>query len=55
MWHERLEGHLWITLRAYHLVHLLRDRLKEQGIHTLNSLGDLKSVIGCYEDGSGLR
>ena len=30
---ERVEGHLWITLLAYHLVHVLRVRLKEQGIH----------------------
>jgi len=30
---ERVEGHLWITLLAYHLVHVLRVRLKEQGLH----------------------
>jgi len=30
---ERVEGHLWITLLAYHLVHVLRVRLQEQGIH----------------------
>jgi len=30
---ERVEGHLWITLLAYHLVHSIRLRLKDQGIH----------------------
>jgi len=30
---ERVEGHLWITLLAYHLVHSIRIRLKDQGIH----------------------
>ena len=29
----RVEGHLWITLLAYHLVHTLRTRLKEHDIH----------------------
>jgi len=30
---ERVEGHLWITLLAYHLVHSIRLRLQDQGIH----------------------
>ena len=29
----RAEGHLWITLLAYHLVHHIRLRLKTAGIH----------------------
>ena len=29
----RIEGHLFITLLAYHLVHTLRLQLKSQGIH----------------------
>ncbi|MCF6354982.1 MAG: hypothetical protein L3J26_07735 [Candidatus Polarisedimenticolaceae bacterium] len=28
-----VEGHLFITLLAYHLVHLIRTQLKAQGIH----------------------
>lgn len=30
---QRVEGHLWITLLAYHLVHHIRLRLKGEGIH----------------------
>jgi len=30
---ERVNGHIFITLMAYHLVHTLRVQLKEQGIH----------------------
>ena len=30
---ERVTGHLFITLLAYHLVHTLRFQLKQQGIH----------------------
>ena len=30
---ERVAGHLFITLLAYHLVHTLRHQLKQQGIH----------------------
>jgi len=30
---ERVEAHLWITLLAYHLVHVIRTRLAKQGIH----------------------
>lgn len=30
---ERVTGHLFITLLAYHLVHTLRHQLKRQGIH----------------------
>jgi len=30
---ERVEGHLWITLLAYHLVHSIRLRLKDHNIH----------------------
>jgi transposase len=29
---ERVTGHLFITLLAYHLVHALRYQLKQQGI-----------------------
>ena len=30
---DRVTGHLFITLLAYHLVHALRHQLKQQGIH----------------------
>ncbi len=30
---DRIDGHLWITLLAYHLVHSIRLRLKDQNIH----------------------
>lgn len=30
---ERVSGHIFITLLAYHLVHTLRTQLKTQGIH----------------------
>ena len=30
---DRVEGHLWITLLAYHLVHTIRLRLKDHDIH----------------------
>ncbi len=30
---QRVEGHLWITLLAYHLVHHIRLRLKDHDIH----------------------
>jgi len=30
---DRVEGHLWITLLAYHLVHSIRLRLKDHDIH----------------------
>jgi len=30
---DRVEGHLWITLLAYHLVHSIRLRLKDHHIH----------------------
>jgi len=30
---DRVTGHLFITLLAYHLVHTLRHQLKLQGIH----------------------
>lgn len=30
---ERIDGHLFITLLAYHLVHVIRSELKVQGIH----------------------
>ena len=30
---DRVTGHLFITLLAYHLVHTLRYQLKQQGIH----------------------
>jgi Transposase DDE domain. len=31
---DRVTGHLFITLLAYHLVHTLRYQLKQQGIHS---------------------
>ena len=30
---NRTDGHLWITLLAYHLVHTIRVRLRNKGIH----------------------
>jgi hypothetical protein len=30
---DRVSGHLFITVLAYHLVHLIRWRLKQEGIH----------------------
>ena len=30
---ERVDGHLFITVLAYHLVHTIRVQLKAQGIH----------------------
>ncbi len=30
---DRIEGHLWITLLAYHVVHHIRLHLKENEIH----------------------
>lgn len=30
---KRVEGHLWITLLAYHVMHSIRYRLKEKGVH----------------------
>ncbi len=30
---ERIEGHLFITVLAYHAAHLVRTRLKQHGIH----------------------
>jgi transposase len=30
---DRVTGHLFITLLAYHLVHTLRHQLRQQGIH----------------------
>ena len=30
---DRVSGHLFITLPAYHLVHAIRCRLKQAGIH----------------------
>ncbi len=30
---DRIEGHLFITVLAYHAAHLVRTRLKEHGIH----------------------
>ena len=30
---KRVDGHLWITLLAYHLVHHIRMRLKKRNIH----------------------
>ena len=42
---ERVTGHLFITLLAYHLVHTLRYQLKQQGIHlSWNSLRNIMST-----------
>jgi hypothetical protein len=30
---DRVTGHLFLAILAYHLVHTLRHQLKEQGIH----------------------
>jgi transposase len=30
---DRVTGHLFLTILAYHLVHTRRHQLKEQGIH----------------------
>jgi len=43
---ERVEGHLWITLLAYHLVHHIRTRLKEKGIH--DSWEGLRRKMRCH-------
>ena len=42
---ERVTGHLFITLLAYHLVHTLRYQLKQQGIHlSWNSIRHIMST-----------
>ena len=40
---DRTDGHLWITLLAYHLVHTVRLRLKGKGIH--DSWGTLRRAL----------
>ncbi|BBO79857.1 transposase [Desulfosarcina ovata subsp. sediminis] len=40
---RRVKGHLFITLLAYHHVHTIRFRLKENGIHT--SWSDLRKEL----------
>lgn len=42
---DRVTGHLFITLLAYHLVHTLRYQLKQQGIHlSWNSIRNIMST-----------
>jgi transposase len=42
---DRVTGHLFITLLAYHLVHTLRYQLKQQGIHlSWDSLRNIMST-----------
>jgi len=42
---DRVTGHLFITLLAYHLVHTLRHQLKLQGIHlSWNSIRNMMST-----------
>jgi len=42
---DRVTGHLFITLLAYHLVHTLRYQLKRQGIHlSWNSIRNIMST-----------
>lgn len=42
---DRVTGHLFITLLAYHLVHTLRYQLKQQGIHLCwNSIRNIMST-----------
>jgi len=42
---DRVTGHLFITLLAYHLVHTLRYQLKQQGIHlSWDSIRNLMST-----------
>jgi transposase len=41
---RRVEGHLFITMLAYHFVHTLRLRLKAQGIH--DSWETLRQTLG---------
>lgn len=42
---DRVTGHLFITLLAYHLVHTLRHQLKRQGIHlSWNSIRTLMAT-----------
>jgi hypothetical protein len=40
---DRVTGHLFITLIAYHLVHSIRYRLKQSGIHA--SWDDLRKFL----------
>ena len=40
---ERVSGHLFITLLAYHLVHTIRHRLRHAGIH--DSWATLRNIL----------
>lgn len=40
---KRVSGHLFITVLAYHLVHAIRLRLKQAGIHS--SWSDLRKIL----------
>lgn len=40
---ERVSGHLFITVLAYHLVHTIRFRLKQAGIHS--SWSSLRNIL----------
>jgi len=44
---ERVTGHLFITLLAYHLVHTLRYQLKQQGIHL--SWGSIRKIMSTQQ------
>ena len=44
---ERVTGHLFITLLAYHLVHTLRYQLKQQGIHL--SWDSIRSIMSTQQ------
>ena len=44
---ERVTGHLFITLLAYHLVHTLRYQLKQQGIHL--SWDSLRNILSTQQ------
>ncbi len=46
---ERIEGHLFITVLAYHVAHLVRSKLKKAGIHASwdtirNKLNEVKRI-----------
>ena len=40
---DRVSGHLFITVLAYHLVHIIRYRLKQAGIHS--SWNTLRNIL----------
>ena len=48
---DRVTGHLFITLLAYHLVHTLRYQLKQQGIHL--SWDSIRNIMSTQPPVSG--